>query len=106
MQPNYDFDLLGDAGQAQDLPLSRLWKSLQRTLQPDETHARAHGSQAFCLQGLADLDYRTTIDHLNARSVAKASDRRPLSAVTRSSTPMRSRTSVKFVERRSTGAPL
>ena len=102
----YDSDPLGDAGQAQDLPLSRLWKSLQRTLQPDETHARAHWSQAFCLQGLLDLDCKTTNDSLNARSVAKASDRRPPSAVTKSSTPMRSRTSVKCVERRSTGAPL
>ena len=106
LQPNYDFDLLGDAGQAQDLPLSRLWKSLQRTLQPDETHARAHGSQAFCLQGFLDLDCRTTIDHLNARFVAKASDRHPLSAITRSYTPMKSRTSVKCVERRLTGAQL
>ena len=57
MQSYFDnsFFLAGDARQAQDVPLPGLWKDFQRSLQPDEAHARAHWSQTFRLQGFAIL---------------------------------------------------
>ena len=73
----------GDAREAQDLPLSRLWQGLQRPLQPDEAHARAHWGETFCLQG-GYLDIESCfILRLFGRFVEKASGKRQPCAGTR-----------------------